>query len=98
MEETANLAESCSDWRDSSDAAGKTWPAIAPVSSDARATPDMLLVTSGAFAKLKASSRAQAARSVADLCDTLKQAFGRFTPSKCRNRLVAASYDAFDLT
>ena len=51
-----------------------------------------------AFAKLKASLRAHAARTVADLCDTIKQAFTRFTPDECRNYLVAAGYDAFDPT
>jgi transposase len=51
-----------------------------------------------AFAKLKARLRAQAARTVADLCDTLKQAFGCFTSNECRNYLVAAGYDAFDPT
>ena len=51
-----------------------------------------------AFAKLKACLRAQAARTVADLCDTLKQAFGCFTSNECRNYLVAAGYDAFDPT
>ena len=51
-----------------------------------------------AFAKLKARLRAQAARTVADLCDTLKQAFGCFTPNECRNYLVAAGYDTFDPT
>ncbi|EHP90063.1 putative transposase of insertion sequence [Methylorubrum extorquens DSM 13060] len=51
-----------------------------------------------AFAKLKAGLRAQAARTVADLCDTIKQAFTRFTPDECRNYLVAAGYDAFDPT
>jgi hypothetical protein len=51
-----------------------------------------------AFAKLKASLRAQAARTVADLCDTIKQALARFTPGECRNYRVAASYDAFHPT
>ncbi|KQO45452.1 DDE endonuclease [Methylobacterium sp. Leaf86] len=51
-----------------------------------------------AFAKLKTRLRAQAARTVADLCDTIKQAFTRFTPDECRNYLVAAGYDAFDPT
>ena len=51
-----------------------------------------------AFAKLKACLRAQAARTLADLCDTLKQAFTRFTPDECRNYLMAAGYDAFDPT
>jgi len=51
-----------------------------------------------AFAKLKARLRTQAARTVADLCDTLKKAFGRFTTVECRNYLMAAGYDAFDLT
>ena len=49
-----------------------------------------------AFAKLKLSLRAQAARTVADLCDTIKQAFRRFTPDECRNYLMAAGYNAFD--
>ena len=51
-----------------------------------------------AFAKLKACLRTQAARTVADLCDPLKQAFERFTPVECRNYLMAAGYDAFDPT
>ena len=49
-----------------------------------------------AFAKLKPSLRAQAARTVADLCDTIKQAFRRFTPDECRNYLMAAGYNAFN--
>lgn len=51
-----------------------------------------------AFAKLKAHLRAQGARTVVDLCDKLKQAFGCFTPNECRNYLVAAGYDTFDPT
>ena len=51
-----------------------------------------------AFAKLKACLRAQGARTVVELCDTIKQAFRRFTPNECRNYLVAAGYDAFDPT
>ncbi|MCK2054746.1 IS630 family transposase, partial [Methylobacterium sp. 37f] len=39
-----------------------------------------------------------AARTLADLSDTIKQAFGRFTPDECRNYLMAAGYDAFDPT
>ena len=51
-----------------------------------------------AFAKLKAGLRAQAARTVVDLCGTIKQAFRRFAPDECRNYLMAAGYDAFDPT
>jgi len=51
-----------------------------------------------AFAKFKASLRATAARTIADLCDTIKQAFQPFTPNECRNYLMAAGYDAFDPT
>lgn len=50
------------------------------------------------FAKLKARLRTLAARTVAELCDTIKQAFTRFTPDECRNYLVAAGYNAFDPT
>lgn len=49
-----------------------------------------------AFAKLRARLRDQAARTVADLCDTIKQAFTRFTLDECRAYLLAAGYDAFD--
>ncbi len=42
----ATSAPRCSDWRDSSSAALSTWAAAAPVSSEASATPVMLLVTS----------------------------------------------------
>ncbi len=42
----ATSAERCSDWRDSSLEAESTWLAAAPVSSEARATPTMLVVTS----------------------------------------------------
>lgn len=51
-----------------------------------------------AFAKLKAILRAEAARTVVDLWDTIKRAFRRFTQVECRNYLVAAGYDAFDPT
>ena len=49
-----------------------------------------------AFAKLKAILRAEAARTVSDLADTIKRAFKRFTSTECRNYLAAAGYDAYD--
>ncbi|WP_156630183.1 IS630 family transposase [Methylobacterium sp. Leaf112] len=49
-----------------------------------------------ASAKLKVRLRAQGARTLVDDYDTLKQAFGRFTPNECRNHLVAAGYETFD--
>ena len=71
-------------------------------------TPGLLARTEGprsdfkpteiAFAKLKANLRAQAARTVAELCNTLTQALGRFTPNECGNYLMAAGYDALDPT
>jgi hypothetical protein len=51
-----------------------------------------------AFAKLKAILRAEAARTVSDLWDTIRQAFRRFTPAECRRYLAAAGYDAYDPT
>ena len=49
-----------------------------------------------ACAKLKVRLRAQGARTDVDVYDTLKQAFGRFTPNERRNYLVAAGYETFD--
>ncbi|KQU00796.1 DDE endonuclease [Methylobacterium sp. Leaf469] len=49
-----------------------------------------------ACAKLKVRLRAQGARTDVDVYDTLKQAFGRFTPNERRNHLVAAGYETFD--
>ena len=51
-----------------------------------------------AFAKLKAILRAEAARTITDLRDTIKRALERFTPDEYRNYLKAAGYDAFDPT
>jgi len=43
-----------------------------------------------AFAKLKALLRAAAARTIPDLWQAIAEALKRFTPSECRNYLVAA--------
>ncbi|GJE28784.1 IS630 family transposase ISMdi1 [Methylobacterium organophilum] len=51
-----------------------------------------------AFAKLKAILRAEAARTISDLWDTIRQAFRCFTPPECRHYLAAAGYDAYDPT
>jgi transposase len=51
-----------------------------------------------AFAKLKAILRAEAARTITDLWNTIRNAFKRFTPDECRNYLTAAGYDAYDPT
>lgn len=48
------------------------------------------------FAKLKAILRADAARTVSELWDTIKRAFRRFSMAECRNYLAAAGYDAYD--
>jgi transposase len=48
-----------------------------------------------AFAKLKASLRAAAARTIPDLWDALKNALDAFTPNECRNYFATAGYDAF---
>ena len=50
------------------------------------------------FAKLKAILRADAARTVSELWDTIKRAFRRFSTAECRNYLAAAGYDAYDPT
>jgi transposase len=42
-----------------------------------------------AFAKLKASLRAAAARTIPDLWDALKNALDIFLPNECRNYFVA---------
>ncbi|MGE7157628.1 hypothetical protein ACQKJ1_28440, partial [Methylorubrum rhodesianum] len=55
-------------------------------------TPSIELV----FAKLKAILRADAARTVSELWDTIKLAFRRFSMAECRNYLAAAGYDAYD--
>ena len=47
-----------------------------------------------AFAKLKALSRAAAARTIPDLWQAIAEALGRFTPQECANYLAAAGYDA----
>ncbi|MGE7157641.1 hypothetical protein ACQKJ1_28525, partial [Methylorubrum rhodesianum] len=57
-------------------------------------TPSIELV----FAKLKAILRADAARTVSELWDTIKLAFRRFSTAECRNHLAAAGYDAYDPT
>jgi hypothetical protein len=49
-----------------------------------------------AFAKLTAILRAEAARTISDLWNTIRQAFRRFTPAECRRYLAAAGYDAYD--
>ena len=51
-----------------------------------------------AFAKLKAILRAQAARTISGLWDTIQCTFSRFTSAECRNYLAAAGYDAYDPT
>jgi hypothetical protein len=51
-----------------------------------------------AFAERKAGLHAQAARTGADLRDTLEPAFRRFAPDACRNDPTAAGCDAFDPT
>jgi transposase len=51
-----------------------------------------------AFANLKTSLRAQTARTVADLGETIEQDLRRFTTVECHNYVVAAGYDAFDPT
>jgi hypothetical protein len=50
------------------------------------------------FAKLKAILRAEAARTVGDLWDTIKRAFRRFSAAECCNYIAAAGYDAYDPT
>ncbi|ACB27138.1 putative transposase of insertion sequence [Methylobacterium radiotolerans JCM 2831] len=49
-----------------------------------------------AFAKLKAILRAEAARTISDLWDTIRRAFRRFTPAECRRYLAAGGYNAYD--
>ena len=49
-----------------------------------------------AFAKLKAIPRAEAARTISHLCDTIQRAFQRFTSTECRCYLAAAGSDAYD--
>ena len=51
-----------------------------------------------AFAKRKTILRAEAARTITDLWNTIGNAFRRFTPDECRNYLAAAGYDAYDPT
>ena len=46
-----------------------------------------------AFAKLKASLRTAAARTVPDLKAAIRQALTRFTPAECRNYITAAGYE-----
>jgi len=46
-----------------------------------------------AFAKLKALLRSAAARTVSDLREAIRQAFGRFSPDECRNYFAAAGYE-----
>lgn len=45
------------------------------------------------FAKLKSLLRTAAARTVPDLCNTIRQALARFTADECRNGIAAAGYD-----
>jgi len=66
-----------------------------PLALPAHLHPDFISVQL-AVAKLKASLRAQAACTIAGLCDTLKQTFARFSPNEWRNCLMAAGYKAFD--
>ncbi|CAM3027366.1 hypothetical protein JHFBIEKO_3081 [Methylobacterium mesophilicum] len=51
-----------------------------------------------AFAKLKDILRSAAKRTVADLCDAIRNAFAAFKPDECRNYLTAAGYDAYEPT
>ncbi|AWI88161.1 IS630 family transposase [Methylobacterium sp. DM1] len=51
-----------------------------------------------AFAKLKAILRAEAARTISDLWNTIQRAFRRFTSAECRRYLAAAGYNAYDPT
>ncbi len=46
-----------------------------------------------AFAKLKASLKKAAARTVAELWDAIAEALDRFTPAECRNYFNTAGYD-----
>lgn len=46
-----------------------------------------------AFAKLKASLKKAAARTVAELWDAIAEALDRFTPTECRNYFNTAGYD-----
>ena len=53
-----------------------------------------------AFAKLKALLRSAAARTVGDLWEAIRQAFGRFSSDECRNDFAAPGYvdDAYAST
>lgn len=46
-----------------------------------------------AFAKLKATLKKAAARTVAQLWDAIAQGLATFTPTECRNYFAAAGYD-----
>jgi transposase len=46
-----------------------------------------------AFAKLKALLRSAAARTVSELWEAIRQAFGRFSPDECRHYFKAAGYE-----
>ena len=46
-----------------------------------------------AFAKLKASLKKAAARTVAELWDAIAETLDRFSPAECRNYFTTAGYD-----
>ncbi|CAO4191860.1 hypothetical protein LFADAHJC_LOCUS184 [Methylorubrum extorquens] len=51
-----------------------------------------------AHAKLKTILQAEAARTVADLWNTIQRTVDSFTSKECRDDLAAAGYDAYDRT
>jgi hypothetical protein len=64
----------------------------APPSATYRPTPDFNPIEN-AFAKLKATLRKAAARSLDDLWTVIGTALPQFTPAECANLFTAAGYE-----